>query len=82
MQTGGQHHFYLERMTAFAIPQENPHMLVHIGNQAPDFTRIKLASILGVSGNQVTVESRRAGGGFGGKLTRHVSTAAGMVIEI
>eukprot|EP00028_Trichosphaerium_sp_Am-I-7-wt_P014084 CAMPEP_0168513834 /NCGR_PEP_ID=MMETSP0405-20121227/3725_1 /TAXON_ID=498012 /ORGANISM="Trichosphaerium sp, Strain Am-I-7 wt" /LENGTH=875 /DNA_ID=CAMNT_0008532795 /DNA_START=90 /DNA_END=2718 /DNA_ORIENTATION=- len=77
---GGQKHFYMERQSAYCIPKEGDGIDVFIGNQAPDYTRTKIASILGVSGNDVCVKTRRAGGAFGGKLSRHVYCAGACAV--
>lgn len=64
---GGQEHFYLEGQVAAAIPQENGDMLVHSSTQHPTEVQHKVAHILDVPFNAVRVETRRMGGGFGGK---------------
>lgn len=67
IEIGGQEHFYLEGQAALAFPQENGDMLVHSSTQHPSEIQHKVAEGLGVPFHAVRVESRRMGGGFGGK---------------
>ncbi|MEP2031490.1 MAG: xanthine dehydrogenase molybdopterin binding subunit [Paracoccaceae bacterium] len=67
MEIGGQEHFYLEGQAALVFPQEAGDMLVHSSTQHPTEIQHKVAEALGVPMNAVRVETRRMGGGFGGK---------------
>ncbi|MGV6813075.1 MAG: xanthine dehydrogenase molybdopterin binding subunit [Brevirhabdus sp.] len=64
---GGQEHFYLEGQAAMAWPQEGGDMVVHSSTQHPTEIQHKVAEALGVPMHAVRVETRRMGGGFGGK---------------
>ena len=64
---GGQEHFYLEGHIAYATPVENAGIRVHCSTQHPSEMQAIIAHALGLSANQVLVEVRRMGGGFGGK---------------
>ncbi len=64
---GGQEHFYLEGHAALALPQEGGDMIVHASTQHPTEIQHKVAEALGVAMHAVRVETRRMGGGFGGK---------------
>jgi xanthine dehydrogenase large subunit len=64
---GGQEHFYLESHAAIAVPQENGDMLVHSSTQHPTEIQHKVAHALHLPMHGVRVETRRMGGGFGGK---------------
>jgi xanthine dehydrogenase large subunit len=64
---GGQEHFYLEGQAALALPQDNDDMVVHSSTQHPTEIQHKVAEALGVLMHAVRVETRRMGGGFGGK---------------
>ncbi len=66
-EIGGQEHFYLEGQVALSLPQEDGDMLVHSSTQHPTEIQHKVAEGLGVPFNRVRVETRRMGGGFGGK---------------
>lgn len=66
-ELGGQEHFYLEGQAAMALPQENGDMLVHSSTQHPTEIQHKVAEAIGVPMHGVRVETRRMGGGFGGK---------------
>jgi xanthine dehydrogenase large subunit len=67
---GAQDHFYLEGHIALAIPLEDGQLRVHSSTQHPTEVQKMVASCLNLSANQVTVEMRRMGGGFGGKETQ------------
>ncbi len=67
MDVGGQEHFYLEGQIAVAIPQEGGDMLIHSSTQHPTEIQHKVAHALHVPMHGVRVETRRMGGGFGGK---------------
>ena len=64
---GGQEHFYLEGHVALAVPGEDDDVTVHASTQHPTEIQHKVAHVLGVPSHAVTVETRRMGGGFGGK---------------
>ena len=67
LTVGGQEHFYLEGQVAAAIPQEAGDMLVHSSTQHPTEVQHKVAHALHLPMAAVRVETRRMGGGFGGK---------------
>ncbi|MHA6267371.1 xanthine dehydrogenase molybdopterin binding subunit [Aliiroseovarius sp. CAU 1755] len=67
VELGGQEHFYLEGQTALAVPQEAGDMLIHSSTQHPTEIQHKVADALGVPMHGIRVETRRMGGGFGGK---------------
>ena len=64
---GGQEHFYLESQAAYAIAGEGNDMIVHCSTQHPSEIQHKIAETLGLANHDVTVITRRMGGGFGGK---------------
>jgi xanthine dehydrogenase large subunit len=66
-EVGGQEHFYLEGQIAAALPQEGGDMLIHSSTQHPTEIQHKVAHALHVPMHAVRVETRRMGGGFGGK---------------
>ncbi|WP_417249551.1 xanthine dehydrogenase molybdopterin binding subunit [Celeribacter sp.] len=67
IEIGGQEHFYLEGQAALAVPQEGGDMVVHSSTQHPTEIQHKVAHALHVPMHAVRVETRRMGGGFGGK---------------
>ncbi|MGI3165502.1 xanthine dehydrogenase molybdopterin binding subunit [Pseudooceanicola sp. 200-1SW] len=67
IEMGGQEHFYLEGQAALALPQENGDVLVNSSTQHPTEIQHKVAEAIGRPMHAVRVESRRMGGGFGGK---------------
>ena len=67
IEMGGQEHFYLEGQAALAVPGEAGDMVVHSSTQHPTEIQHKVADALGVPMHSVRVETRRMGGGFGGK---------------
>ncbi|MCX8952414.1 xanthine dehydrogenase molybdopterin binding subunit [Ruegeria sp. NA] len=66
-EIGGQEHFYLEGQAALAVPNEGGDMLVHSSTQHPTEIQHKVADALGLPMHAIRVETRRMGGGFGGK---------------
>jgi xanthine dehydrogenase large subunit len=64
---GGQEHFYLEGQVAMAIPGEDGEMLVHSSTQHPTEVQHLVSRALKLSDHSVVCETRRMGGGFGGK---------------
>src|SRR5271157_1997675 len=76
LSIGGQEHFYLEGQASLAIPGEGDEMLVHASSQDPTETQHIVARVLGIPDAFVTVETRRMGGGFGGKESQACAWAA------
>jgi xanthine dehydrogenase large subunit len=67
LHIGGQEHFYLEGQAALALPGENGDMHVLSSTQHPTEIQHKVAEAIGKPMHAVRVETRRMGGGFGGK---------------
>ncbi len=67
LSVGGQEQFYLEGQISYAMPLEGQTMLVHCSTQHPSEMQHLVAHMLGWQANQVQVQCRRMGGGFGGK---------------
>ncbi len=70
LEVGGQEHFYLEGQIAYAQPQEQGQWLVYSSTQHPGEVQHWVAHALKITLNQVRIECRRMGGGFGGKETQ------------
>ena len=66
-ETNGQEHLYIETQGAYAIPQENGAIRIYSSTQGPTAVQRTAARVLGLSMNQVEVDTTRLGGGFGGK---------------
>ncbi|MEZ0171722.1 xanthine dehydrogenase molybdopterin binding subunit [Microvirga sp. TS319] len=78
-QVGGQEHFYLEGQVALAIPGEDGDIHVYSSTQHPTEVQHVVARVLDIPDSYVTCETRRMGGGFGGKesqATQWAVTAA------
>ena len=67
IEMGGQEHFYLEGQAALVLPQDNGDMVVMSSTQHPTEIQHKVAEALHLPMHAVRVETRRMGGGFGGK---------------
>ena len=67
IRIGGQEQFYLEGMIAYAVPKEDGTMHVYSSTQHPGEIQHQVAHALDVDANDVVVDCRRMGGGFGGK---------------
>jgi xanthine dehydrogenase large subunit len=65
-EVGGQEHFYLEGQIAAAIPQDDG-MHILASTQHPTEIQHKVAHALHLNMADVRAETRRMGGGFGGK---------------
>jgi len=76
LETGAQEHWYLETQTAMAVPGEGHEMKIHASSQNPAETQAIVAEVLGITKNEVEVEVKRIGGGFGGKETQGNHVAA------
>lgn len=76
LRTGAQEHWYLETQTCLCIPGEGKEMNVFSSTQHPSETQAIVAEVLGISKNEVVVETRRMGGAFGGKETQANHVAA------
>ncbi len=76
VEMGGQDHFYLEGMVAYAIPGEENDMLVWSSTQHPTEVQIHVALALGLKNHDVNVQIRRMGGAFGGKESQATIIAA------
>jgi xanthine dehydrogenase large subunit len=78
-RVGGQEHFYLEGQVALAIPGEDGDVFVYSSTQHPTEVQHVVARVLDIPDAYVTCETRRMGGGFGGKesqATQWAVTAA------
>ena len=80
VHVGGQDHFYLEGQIAIALPQEDGAMLIQSSTQHPSEVQQIVAHALAKHANQVTVQCRRMGGGFGGKETQPALIAAAAAV--
>jgi xanthine dehydrogenase large subunit len=77
---GGQEHFYLEGQAALALPSEEGDVLVHSSTQHPTEIQHKVAHAIGKPMHAVRVETRRMGGGFGGKESQGNALAVACAI--
>jgi len=66
-ETNGQEHLYIETQGAYAVPKENGAIRVYSSTQGPTAVQRTAARVLGLSMNQIEVDTTRLGGGFGGK---------------
>ena len=67
LSVGGQEQFYLEGQISYVIPKEDNQFHVYCSTQHPTEMQHAVAHALNLHFNQVLVETRRMGGGFGGK---------------
>lgn len=81
LKTGAQEHWYLETQAAVCVPGEGTEIKVFSSTQHPSETQAIVAEVLGLSRKDVMVETRRLGGGFGGKETQanHVAAWAALM---
>jgi xanthine dehydrogenase large subunit len=76
MRIGGQEHFYLEGQVSLVQPGEGGEMHVWSSTQHPTEIQHTVAKVLSIPDAWVTVETRRMGGGFGGKESQAAQWAA------
>ncbi len=83
IEIGGQEHWYLETQASLCIPGEGDEMKVISSTQNPTEVQMMVAENLSVSLNNIEVETRRLGGGFGGKETNahHVAVWAALLAK-
>ncbi len=74
-RNGAQEHWYLETQIAIALPGELNEMKILSSTQNPTEIQALVAEVLGINFHEVEVETRRLGGGFGGKETQAAYTA-------
>jgi xanthine dehydrogenase large subunit len=72
---GGQEHLYLEGQVSTAIPNEDGGMTIYSSTQHPSEVQKLVAEVLEVPLNRILVDTRRMGGGFGGKETQSAAWA-------
>ncbi len=70
LRTGAQEHWYLETQACLCVPGEGNEINVFSSSQHPSETQTLVAEVLGIPRNEVVVEVKRMGGGFGGKETQ------------
>ena len=82
-KSGAQEHWYLETQICIAVPGEEDEMTLYCSTQHPSETQAVVAEILGLSRNEIVVETRRLGGAFGGKETsgNHVAAWAALLAK-
>ena len=71
----GQEHFYLEGQICHCSPTEDRGVHIISSSQHPTEVQKLVAKVLAVDLNQVQVEVRRMGGGFGGKESQAAALA-------
>ncbi len=69
LQTPAQEHLYLETQSCRCLPGEDGAITVLSATQGPADVQHALARVLGIAAKDVTVDTRRLGGAFGGKET-------------
>ncbi len=81
LRTGAQEHWYLETQTCVCVPGEDGDITAYSSTQNPSETQAIIAEVLGIGKHQVVCETRRMGGGFGGKETsgNHVAAWAALL---
>ncbi|EQC33544.1 hypothetical protein SDRG_09051 [Saprolegnia diclina VS20] len=77
---GSQRHMYMEPQATSAHPGEDDAMVLHASCQNPSFVQKRVALLLSVPQHAITIEMKRAGGGFGGKLSRNILNAGAAAV--
>ncbi|KAK3730646.1 hypothetical protein RRG08_060314 [Elysia crispata] len=71
IKCGEQYHFHMETQSCLCAPTDDGGMEVLASTQWLDGVLEVVAQVLGLQQSQVTVENKRLGGGFGGKITQN-----------
>ena len=81
LRTGAQEHWYLETQSCLCVPGEGNDIMVYSSTQNPNEVQAIVAEVTGIRKNEVVCETRRMGGGFGGKETQahHVAAWAALL---
>uniref|UniRef100_A0A8C5L278 aldehyde oxidase n=1 Tax=Jaculus jaculus TaxID=51337 RepID=A0A8C5L278_JACJA len=67
----GQEHFYMETQSILAIPKaEDKEMVLHLATQFPTRVQEYVSAALKVPRSRIACHMKRAGGAFGGKVTK------------
>jgi len=80
LKTGAQQHFYMETQSCMARKVDGNIWELVVSDQDCNFTQGVLSGILGVPAHNIRISVPRAGGGFGGKLTRQTPVAAACAV--
>ena len=75
-----QWHFHMELQSVLAVPDEIGKMQIYSSTQWPFSVQRKVADVLDKNLNNITVTTKRCGGGFGGKITRAIPTACAAAV--
>ena len=67
---GHQYHFYMETQTCLAWANDKGGVDLKVSTQAPAIVASTVAKVLNVTTSQVEASMDRAGGGYGGKVSR------------
>ncbi|KAH9490790.1 hypothetical protein Btru_047002 [Bulinus truncatus] len=76
VRINGQNHFYMETMSTRVVPRENGEIEIFASTQNITDMQLLISSVLGLDCNRIVVRTKRIGGGFGGKETQAVLSAA------
>ncbi|EGD72878.1 hypothetical protein PTSG_04607 [Salpingoeca rosetta] len=72
---GSQYHFYMETQTAMAFPTDDGGLELHASTQNVSDTQLFASQATGLPASKINVVMKRAGGSYGGKITRSWFTA-------
>eukprot|EP01006_Ploeotia_vitrea_P056302 TRINITY_DN68086_c1_g4_i1.p1 TRINITY_DN68086_c1_g4~~TRINITY_DN68086_c1_g4_i1.p1 ORF type:complete len:1312 (-),score=225.69 TRINITY_DN68086_c1_g4_i1:150-4085(-) len=77
VECGSQYHFYMEPQTCLAVPDAEGRLKLHAATQYLTAVQNQVSAMLGVKSSDITVETRRLGGGYGGKIVNSIYPSAG-----
>ncbi|GMI18507.1 hypothetical protein TrLO_g14861 [Triparma laevis f. longispina] len=80
VSTGSQKHFYFETQSAVAELAEGGGVFIRSSTQNVNAVQTTVARILGIANHKVVVRQKRAGGGYGGKISRCLTTACAAAV--
>ncbi|KAJ8613814.1 hypothetical protein CTAYLR_004932 [Chrysophaeum taylorii] len=80
LRTAQTKHFHMETHAARAVPLEDAVLEVYSSSQDNALAQTTIAGVLAYPEHKIVVKCRRAGGGFGGKLTLHLAAASAVSV--
>jgi len=80
IRSSGQCHFYMETQTIMVAPDEGNRLHIECSSQGPTTVRKQVSVAVNKPANKIRAGTRRAGGAFGGKISRNMPLATAVAV--
>lgn len=80
VRNGWQFHFHLETHTAIVFPNEDGEFVVNSATQQASAIVSSIATVLNIQRSKIQVNTRRCGGGYGGKGENSIAAPCAAVV--